>query len=86
MDASFATTAPKLVESLGKLVIHENRTHFPSPFTWEDSEHAIPTMEGNREKFLVNLQLALIALMTDREAHHMWSNERLNTNRRSPFA
>lgn len=74
LESSFDATNPKLIEALGKLVLHEGRTVYPHHIYDQDSDIEIGPITTNRDRFLVNLRLSLIALMRDRMSHHTWTN------------
>jgi hypothetical protein len=74
LDASFDSTAAKMVDAMKLLTLHEVLTHYPHHLYDKDSEHEIERVTNNRDRFLVNLQLCLIALMRDRVSHVAWSN------------
>lgn len=70
LDASFASQNPDFLEFLNKLVLHEKKTHYPHHLWGGDSEILIEPINSNQDKFVVNLKLALVALMRDRISHH----------------
>jgi len=74
LDASFESEK-KMAEALRKLTLHEGRTKYPHHLKDMDSEHEIEEIRNNRDKFVVNLKIALIALMRDRVSHKKWSHE-----------
>ena len=74
LDASFDAKDKPLVDAFKKLTLHEGRQHYPDPFTQNDSEHEIESINTKRGTFLVNLQLGLIYLMSDRLSHVPNSN------------
>jgi hypothetical protein len=74
LDASFDSKAEKMVGAMKLLTLHEGRTHYPHHLYDKDSEHEIEQVGNNRDRFLVNLKLCLIALMRDRVRHVAWSN------------
>lgn len=74
LDASFDSTAEKMVEAIKKLKLHENREFYPHHLFDQDSDHVIEPVTNNRERFEVNLKLCLLVLMRDRMSHVTWSN------------
>ena len=75
LDASFDSKKEKMVEAMKKLVLHENRTHYPHHLFRHDTKHPLEPIRSNRDRFIVNLQLCLIALMQDRVSHETHSFE-----------
>jgi hypothetical protein len=69
LNASFDSKEKKMIDAMGKLVLHENRTHYPHHLFRRDSADLLPRIENNCDKFLVNLQLCLLVLMQDRVSH-----------------
>lgn len=64
-----------LKDSLGKLVLHQGRTHYPHPFDHgKDSEHPLEPGKGSRHIFILNLKLCLIELLRDGTKHGLYSN------------
>lgn len=74
LSASFDSTDKKLLGLLGKLALHEGRTHYPFHQAERDSEYEIPPTRTNVDKFIVNLQIAVLLLMRDRSRHVTSSN------------
>lgn len=75
LDATFnSKDDDEFTDSLKKLALHENRTNYPHHLWGGDSELVIEPVKSNQDKFVVNLQLALIALMRDRISHHPHTN------------
>lgn len=72
-DMSFDSSDPKMVEALKDLPLHEGRRFYPHHRTGADTDMEILPVTSNRERFLVNLQLALIWLMVDRMSHPKWT-------------
>ena len=53
-------------------------SHYPHHlFSWKDTEAPIEQINNDRDQFIVNLKLGLLALMQDRVSHHKHSNEQL---------
>ncbi|HET9715749.1 MAG TPA: hypothetical protein VFP60_06135 [Pseudolabrys sp.] len=76
LDASFDSTKPKFVDGMSKLTMHEGRTKYPHHLKkGADSEHPIESIRNVRDRFVVNLKIGLIALMSDRVSHKTWSSE-----------
>ena len=74
LDASFDTQDKPLIDAFNKLTFHEGRQYYPDPFSANDSEHEVETLNTKRDTFLVNLKLGLIYLMRDRLSHVTNSN------------
>jgi hypothetical protein len=63
---------------MDNLSLHKSRSHYPHHlFSWKDTEAPIEQINNNRDQFIVNLKLGLLALMQDRVSHQENSNERL---------
>jgi len=69
LEASFDSDDKKYRQDVTLLVLHEGRTVYPHHFTPDDSDIKIEDVKTNRDRFLVNLKLCLIALMRDRVSH-----------------
>lgn len=80
LDTSFDSQEKDMVDALNKLTIHEGKKYYPHHLFDQDSEIEIEPVENSRDRFLVNLQLGLIALMRDRVSHGTWSNTLLSEN------
>lgn len=74
LEASFDSNDAKYLKDVGVLVLHDGRAVYPHHFIPEDSESRIEEMKNNRDRFIVNLKLCLIALMRDRVSHVAHSN------------
>jgi hypothetical protein len=77
LDASFSSQDKDFTKAMGQLSLHQNRTHYPHHLFGSDSEIAIELISSERERFVVNLKLSLIALMRDRIGHVPYSNQPL---------
>jgi DNA-binding MltR family transcriptional regulator len=78
LDASFQSQDPRLLAHMDNLSLHKSRSHYPHHlFSWKDTEAPIEQINNNRDQFIANLKLGLLALMQDRVSHHKNSNERL---------
>jgi hypothetical protein len=77
LDASFDSKDKKFRTSMTRLVLHENRTHYPHHLYGADTHIPLQPVNSDFECFVVNLQLALIILMRDRAAHEMHTNQAL---------
>jgi hypothetical protein len=77
LDASFDSLNKDFVNSIGKLVLHEGRTHYPHHLFGPDSQTPIEPVSSRRDLFILNLKLALIMLMRDRVSHEPWTNRQL---------
>lgn len=75
LDASFDSKHENMVNALKRLVLNENRTHYPHHLFRRDTKHPLEPIRSNRDRFIVNLQLCLIALMQDRVSHETHSFE-----------
>jgi len=77
LDASFSTRSKKMVQAIKNLTLHRGKTYYPHAIYDEDSDVKIEDTETNRDRFIVNLKLCLIASMRDRVTHELWSNKPL---------
>jgi DNA-binding MltR family transcriptional regulator len=78
LDASFRSSDKKFLDAIGRLTLHENKSHYPHHLFDRDTRHEIePVGDDNVTKFIINLQLALIALMRDRVSHVTHTNQPL---------
>ena len=78
LDASFQSEDPKFLDHMRYLTLQTSRTLYPHPrHPWEDTEVPLEPISNNRDQFVVNLKLGLLALMQDRVSHHRHSNEQL---------
>jgi DNA-binding MltR family transcriptional regulator len=74
LDASLDSVDKKFNKDMQRLTLHENRTHYPHHLFGPDSDVALEPVKSKRERFVVNLKLALIILMRDRISHHAHTN------------
>jgi hypothetical protein len=74
LDASFNSEHNDMLDALGQLTLHDGRTHYPFHQGEYDTEHKIPAISNNVDKFVINLQLVLLFLMRDRSRHVTWSS------------
>ncbi len=74
LDASFDSSDDKFLKSMRRLVLHENKTHYPHHLHGGDGPHPIEPLIDKKTTFLVNLKLGLIMLMRDRVSHIIHSN------------
>lgn len=77
LDASFDSLDKKFLKAIGRLILHEGRTHYPHHLYGPDSKHAIEPIINKRTQFVVNLKLGLIVLMRDRLSHETYTNQPL---------
>ncbi len=75
LNPSFNSQSREMVRAAKKLTLHKGRTHYPHAIYDEDTDEEIEDIANNRDLFLVNLKLCLIALMRDRVTHDTWSNK-----------
>jgi hypothetical protein len=78
LDASFDSDLKEMRDALATLNLHDGLKVYPHFIHKESSDKPIEPIRGNREKFLVNLKLGLIALMKDRVSHKTWTNTALS--------
>ena len=78
LDASFDSLDEKFARAMRRLTLHENKSHYPHHLFGPDSNIAIEPVTSKRDQFVVNLKLALIALMRDRVSHHPHANQPLS--------
>jgi hypothetical protein len=81
LDASFSSQDRDFIKAMSQLTLHRNRTHYPHHLFGPDSDIAIERISSERERFVVNLKLSLIALMRDRIGHVPYSNQPLTEDR-----
>ena len=77
LNSSFNSQKKEMVEAMKLLALHEGRKVYPHYIYEGDTDIPVETITNNRDRFLVNLKLCLIALMRDRVSHDMWSNKPL---------
>lgn len=75
--ASFDSLDPKFLNGIGRLTLHQGRTHYPHHLFGPDSATELEPVKNRRDQFIVNLKLSLIALMRDRVSHVAYSNQPL---------
>jgi len=78
LDASFDSPNPKMADGLALLKLQEGKKYYPHHLYNQDSKNEIETVKSNRDRFVVNLKLCLIALMRDRVSHEAWSHTPLS--------
>lgn len=74
LEASFESKEKTFLDAMKILTLHDGRARYPHHFLNDDSGPKIEDMKTNRDRFIVNLKLSLIALMRDRLRHEAWSN------------
>jgi hypothetical protein len=74
-NPSFDSRDEDLVQSLNRLTLHAGRTHYPHHLWGPDTTIKLEPADIPRDRFIVNLKLALIFLMRDRVSHHAYSNK-----------
>jgi len=74
MDMQFSSKAKKMKDALGKLTLHEGRIYYPAALWDGDTKYKLETTHQSRDLFIVNLKIALIALMADSHKHEIYSN------------
>ena len=77
LGATFSSKTKEIQRAIKKLTLHNNMTYYPHHVLDGDSDVDIETIQNNKDLFIVNLKLCLIALMRDRVSHHEWSNKPL---------
>jgi hypothetical protein len=75
LDQTFHGGDDQFKASLKHLILHEGVKFYPNPFMWSDTEERLRKPKNNREVFVTNVKLALVALMRDMLLHHPQSNE-----------
>ena len=75
LSASFDLKTREMLGAIKLLTLHESRKVYPHQIYDGETKIPIETVANNRDKFLVNLRLCLIALMRDRVSHERWSNK-----------
>lgn len=74
LDASFGSSGKEFSKAMSRLILHENKTHYPHRFYGPDTAVPIEPIRNKRDQFVVNLRLALIMLMRDRFSHEAHTN------------
>jgi Putative transposase len=74
LDVSFSSANRDFQRAMRRLTLHERRSHYPHHLYGSDSKYKIEPIKSDRDKFLVNLKLALLVLMRDRCSHEMYTN------------
>jgi hypothetical protein len=74
LNMSFESKTDRMTSAMGKLTLHQGRSHYPDPLLQGDSKYPIERGKGRRHVFIVNLQFCLIHLMRDGTSHGPWSN------------
>lgn len=78
LEMKFDSDNEKMKEALGKLKLHEGRTHYPHHLLeGENDQVVIETIGDNRTLFMVNLKCCLAYLMRDRVSHEPATNRKL---------
>ena len=65
LEAAFDSPDKDMVTAVGKLNLHEGRTHIPSAVDLTDTTDPILKHTSNHGRFIVNLQIALNLLSRD---------------------
>lgn len=78
IKATFASIDKEFLRHVSRLKMHEGRKHYPNNLYGPDTDLEIEKVENNRDRFIVNLKLALIFLMRDRIGHEPYSNQPLS--------
>ncbi|WP_269585179.1 hypothetical protein [Roseibium sp. Sym1] len=74
LSASFNSPNKDLKQSIRRLTLQDDREFYPHHLWGPDTDHPIEEINSEKDKFVVNLKIALILLMRDRVAHHPNSN------------
>lgn len=75
----FDSTEKKMTDAVGKLKMHEGRTHYSLPNNPDvPSEHELEPINNKRDLFYVNLKLSILYLMSDYLKHGQNSNIPIN--------
>ena len=74
LDASFDSLDDEFTKEINRLILHENRTHYPHRLYGPDTDISIEPIKNKRDQFIINLKLALIMLMRDRLSHETHTN------------
>jgi hypothetical protein len=78
VTASFTSADPLFLEHMAPLTLDVGKLVYPHHlYSWRDSEVAIEQIRNNRDWFIVNLKLGLLALMQDRVRHEANGNDAL---------
>lgn len=77
LSTSFDSNAQEMVDRMKFLVLHEGLTVYPHRIYDGNTKEPIEDVDTNRDKFIVNLKLCLIALMRNRVRHETFSNNLL---------
>jgi len=74
LSENFDSSDEKMKEYIEKLSLHLGITCYPMPLGKQEPEYEIEPTNTPRDKFIVNLKLALFILMRDQNKHYPWSN------------
>jgi hypothetical protein len=77
LDQSFSYGDEEFNSAMKHLVLHEGVIFYPNPFMWSDTKERVRKPRTNKQIFLTNAKLALVALMRDMLVHVPQSNEAL---------
>jgi hypothetical protein len=75
LEQTFAGGDDEFKAAIGHLTLHEGVKFYPNPFTPSDTQERLKKPKTNKQIFLTNVKLALIALMRDMQAHDPQSNQ-----------
>lgn len=72
--ASFESPEKEFAKNVAGLNLQIGRTHYPSPLFVGDSIHEVEMSTSPRDRFLVNIKIALCLLMQDMVVHQPYSS------------
>jgi hypothetical protein len=75
LEQSFDSGDDKFNQAMKGLSLHDGVKFYPNPVMWCDTEERLTKPKTNRQIFVANVKLALIALMRDTMVHTPESNQ-----------
>ena len=75
LSQTFLANDPEFVAAKKSLTLHEGIKFYPFPFGAGDTREKVRKPRSDRQIFVTNVKLALIALMRDYDAHAPHSNQ-----------
>jgi hypothetical protein len=75
IEQTFSHGDEQFNAAMKHLILHEGVKFYPNPFLWNDTEERVRKPKTNKQIFVTNVKLALIALMRDMRVHDPQSNQ-----------
>ncbi len=79
LDQTFSHGDDDFNKAMKSLILHDGVKFYPNPFLWSDTTERLRKPKNNKQVFLANVKLALIALMRDMLVHMPQSNQAVIT-------